>query len=366
MKKSVILALVILFALVAYFGIRSMTRDSNSDAIAVSGSQTVLEAEAAKQKERVKVVTTELFAEPHEVFLTLKGRTAPNRTVTVRSATTGTVTSAPDLEGRAVSEGALLCRLDVEARRARLAEAEANLEARRVDYEAAATLSEKGWASPNRTSSAKAMLDAAQASLNAAQIELRRTEIRAPFAGVFETRLAETGDFLSPGGACGVVTDLDPLRIEVEVTEEYAGRLVDGAPVSISVLDDAPREGKLSYIARTASDATRTFRVEASLANPDGTIAAGLTTDLKISLGQDKAIRLSPALLTLDETGQLGVRHVDDSNTVVFSAVTVVDDASDGIWVTGLPERTRIISAGQEYISAGAQVETLTVAEPAR
>lgn len=366
MKKSVIVAIGILFAIVAYFGVRTLLRGDTRDAVAVSGSQSVLETEAARQPERLQVVTRELISEPHEIFLTLKGRTAPNRTVTVRSATTGVVGVAPDLEGKSVARGDLLCRLDVEARSARVAEAEALLEAQRVDYEAAATLSEKGWTSPNRTNAAKASLDAAEATLNAARVELRRTELRAPFDGVFETRLAETGDFLAPGGACGVVTDLDPIRVEAEVTEDFASALQVDAPITVSVLNMPPREGKISYVARTANDGTRTFRVEASLDNADGYISAGLTTDLKISLGEALATPISAALLTLDDAGRVGVRHVDPQDKIVFSEVTVVDDGDDGIWVTGLPQRTVALAVGQEYIGEGALVTPVPETGPAR
>jgi len=364
-KKSVILAFIIFLAILAYFAARSGLRAQNADATPVTGAQTVLETEASKSDELPRVVTRELVAELHPVYLSLKGRTAPNRTVTVRSATTGNVVVAPALEGKRVGSGALLCRLDIDARQARVAEAEALLLAQQQEFEAASQLFEKGLTPSNRVNMAKANLDAAEASVNSAKIELGRTEIRAPFSGVFETRMAERGDFLSPGGACGVIADLNPIRIEAEVTEEYVTALKQGASASISILEAAPLEGQISYVARTSNEATRTFKIEATLPNKDGAISAGLTSDISIKLGDALATPISPGLLTLHDDGRLGVRHVADNDIVQFTPVTVIDDTSEGVWVTGLPERVTVVSLGQEYIGEGARVTIVPQAGPA-
>lgn len=356
MKKPTLIAFFIFLSILAYFGLRAVLRSDAGPADIAIGAQTVVETNTKKEADRLRVLTRELVAESHPIYLSLKGRTAPNRVVTVRAGTTGTVVSAPDLEGKPVAENALLCRLDVEARQARILEAEALLLAQQQEFSAADQLVQKDLAPINRLNMAKANLDAAQASLNAAKIELSRTEIRAPFSGIFETRLAERGDFLSPGGACGVLADLDPILIEAEITEDYALTLKPGAPVDISILGAEPLEGQLSYIARTSSQATRTFKIEARLENRNGNISAGLTSELKIKIADGLATPLTPGLLTLHDDGRLGVRHVTEEGRVVFSAVNVVDDSGNGIWVTGLPERVNVVSLGQEYIVEEARV----------
>lgn len=360
MKKSVILAFIIFLSILAYFGVRSAMNHNQADAETTNTSaQTITQSEDTDNQDLPRVVTRELRSQSHPVYLSLKGRTAPNRTVTVSSGTTGTVIDAPNLEGKIVRSGALLCRLDIDARQARVLEAEALIEAQRQEFNAATSLVEKNLAPVNRLNTAKANLDAATATLNAATIELKRTEIRAPFSGVFETRLAERGDFLTPGGACGVIADLDPIVIEADVTEEFVTSLKQGDTADISILGAELRSGKISYVARTANDATRTFKIEASLSNADGAISAGLTSDIRIKVADAQATAITPALLTLHDDGRLGVRHVSDDGVVKFSTVTVIDDTPDGIWVTGLPERVTAVSVGQEYISEGARVTSV-------
>lgn len=355
-SRPVITAAVIFFALLAYFGVRSAFRSDDSQA---ATSETSASAEDAKPVAAVQ----DVFAETHSIFLNLKGRTEPDRLVTVRAETAGTVVNAPVDEGTVVSRGQTLCGLDIEARQARVDEARAAVDANRVEYDAARELADKGWTSPNRATAAKASLDAALAALNSAQVEIRRTQIKAPFEGVFETRLAEAGDFLSPGGACGVLVDLDPIVVAVDVSEEDASRLSRdmSADVRLAKGDVAP--GTVRFVGRTADNATRTFRVEIEMPNPDYTLTAGVSASVRLAVAEAPAVLISPALLVLGDDGRVGLRHVDENGVVRFTNVTIIDDQGEGVWVTGLPESTSILTAGQDFLRDGTEVEIASAGE---
>ena len=76
-------------------------------------------------------------------------------------------------------------------------------------------------------------------------------------------------------------------------------------------------------------------------------------------MDETDAIKLSPALLTLAEDGVIGIRYVDAANFVRFANVTIIDNADDGVWVTGLPDTVRVITVGQEFLSDGIEVNPL-------
>ncbi|MNL79138.1 hypothetical protein D3C87_2056780 [compost metagenome] len=61
-------------------------------------------------------------------------------------------------------------------------------------------------------------------------------------------------------------------------------------------------------------------------------------------------------MLTLDDEGVLGVRTVEDG-VVAFHEVTIVSDTRQGVWVTGLPAVTEVITVGQESVTAGQAVK---------
>lgn len=354
-SRPVITAAAIFFAILAYFAFRSVLR---------AGAEQPAQIQAETTADDLPIAAVrEAHALPHPVYLTLKGRTEPDRIVTVRAATSGSVVDASVREGASVNRGQMLCGLDIEARQARLDEARAAVEANRVEYDAARELSEKGWTSPNRAAAAKAALDAATAGLNAAQVELGRTRITAPFEGVFETRMAEAGDFLSPGGACGVLVDLDPIVIGVDVSEEDARRLANGMAADIFLPDGGQVEGVVRYVARTADNATRTFRVEVEAPNPEYMLTAGVSATVRMAVAEAPAVLISPALLVLNDQGDIGIRHVDGADTVRFANVAIIDDADNGVWVTGTPDPVSILVAGQDFLRDGTQVETMPAEE---
>lgn len=60
--------------------------------------------------------------------------------------------------------------------------------------------------------------------------------------------------------------------------------------------------------------------------------------------------------LTLDNGGALGLRLVAQDQTAQFQPVSILRDSTQGVLVTGLPDRADIIVVGQEYVTAGTPV----------
>lgn len=351
MNRSVIIAASMLLVLLAYFGIRSVMRGDSS----VSDDAST--AAAAQADDLTEVIVSRASVQPHPVMLKISGRTAPDRTVTVKSGTTGTVISTPAAEGSFVKRGAVLCSLDVEARSARVQEAEALLASAKIEFNAARTLADKGLSPENRVAAAQAQVDVAEAGVNAAKVELAKTRITAPFSGVFETRMAEAGDFLAPGAPCGLLVDLSPLIFTAEVAEDYASRLSANQTGEVSLAGGGAYPAKIRYISRAAREATRTFLVEAEIDTGDLIVPAGLTAEFRISLDPVPATLVSPAQLTLATDGTLGIRYLSSDDVVRFAPVTIIDDGPSGAWITGVPEAARIVTVGQEYLSEGLKVK---------
>jgi len=57
------------------------------------------------------------------------------------------------------------------------------------------------------------------------------------------------------------------------------------------------------------------------------------------------------------------VKYVDDQNKVVFRTVTLLSVSTEGAWVTGLPDETRLITRGAGFVSEGEQVEPVDASE---
>ena len=359
LPRIVTLILGAIALVIAVVGVRALM--TGGDAITTVKAETVPTLDktlpgTGPPREGMLVLVRRSVAEVRPLYLSLSGRVEAARTATMKAETSGTITSAPATEGTVVKEGAVLCGLDISGRGAKVRVAEAELQQKQKAYDAAAELTAKGWASEARLQTAKAALDAAQAGVDVARSELAKTQIRAPFRGVFEKRMADVGDFLGPGGSCGVVVELDPIRVVADAAERMAGQIKVDAPAKLKLADGTEALGKVRYVAKTADSQTRMFRVEVEVANPNSAIPVGRVADVRIQTGQGDAHKVNPALLTLDDQNRIGVRYLDVGGVVSFSPADIVDETGEGTWIAGLPHDALIVAEGQENVRPGLRV----------
>ena len=298
-------------------------------------------------------------ARPRVSEIVLRGRTEAWRTVEVKAETHGRVIELPVDRGDRVEGGQIIARLAPEDRPAKLKEAEALLEQRRIEYRAAARLTKKGFRAETQLAGSSAALEAAQAAVEHARLALDNTEIRAPYDGFVEERLIDIGDFVEKGDRIGRVVDLDPILVVAQVSERDIGHLEVGAPGRARLIADREVSGKLRFVGAMADPATRTFRVELEVANPDRKIPDGITAELRIPMERVLAHLVSPAILTLTDKGVLGVKTLEADSTVGFRPVSILESGPDGMWVGGLPEQVTFITVGQEFVTAGQRVRAV-------
>lgn len=301
----------------------------------------------------VQAVLTPEVSKTYSVVI--RGRTQAARSVVARSETAGVVAATPAVEGSFVRKGAVLCRLNVDARQATLDQARANLRSRELQQKASADLAAKGYRSQTQVLQDQANLDAAAATLRQAEIGVEQMSIRAPFDGVFDKRDAEIGTYLAPGQSCGSVIELNPLLIVGDLPETSASKIRVGEPATAQLTTGEPLSGRVRYAAREADPQTRTYRVEVATENP-GLIRSGLSATVKIGTGVGPAHQVPLSSLVLDAKGRQGVRYVLADNHVAFSPVTILEETPQGIWVTGLQGTVRVITVGQSYVAEGQKV----------
>lgn len=317
-------------------------------------------------QERVRVQTRIQQAEPVARFISVYGRTAPARMVELKAETNGRVAGLGIPRGSKARTGDVLLRLDLRDRQARLGQARASVAEAEADYRGQLELKPQGYVSETQLAATLAKLEGARAELVRAELDLEYMNIRAPFDGVVQDRTVEIGDFVRAGDPVITFVDNTHLIVTGSIAEQDAAHVRVGSGASAALVTGQDVQGHIRYIAPVADEATRTFTVELAVPNPGGTLPAGVTAEIHIPGGDVLAQKLSPSLLTLDADGKLGVRTVDASGHVVFHQVTIARSETNGIWVTGLPERAEVIVVGQGYVSAGQAVQPVPVQDEAR
>ena len=295
-------------------------------------------------------------ARPIDRVLTLQGEVLPDQQVSIRAETAGRIEDLPVERGRLVEAGTLIARIAADDQPARIRQAEAALTGRESDFRSAQRLAEGGFQAQLRVEMAAADVAAARAALEAARLDLQRTRIHAPIAGVVNAQPARVGSFVGIGDVVAEIVENNPLLAVAHVPQHQIRHVHAGAPASVRMIGDVATEGRIAYVSAVADTATRTFRVEIELANPDRSLPAGISAQVVIPLETVMAHRISPALVTLDEQGRIGVKTVGDDETVVFEQIEPVRADVHGVWVSGLPETLRLITVGQGFVNAGERV----------
>ncbi len=193
-------------------------------------------------------------------------------------------------------------------------------------------------------------------------VELNRTEVKAPFRGYVE-KIIKPGNFINRGEVCAVIIELDPVTFVAEVPEAEIKNIIKGQNVSIMLVTGEIISSKLSFVSKSATPSTRSFRVEAEVKNPNGLIRDGITGTLEITTNKILANKISPSILLLSDSGTLGVRIVNNENVVEFRPIKILEDTQDGLWVQGIANASNLIVRGQGFVEDGQKVIAIPATE---
>ncbi len=314
----------------------------------------VIAERPAAQPMRVAVIDSQ--AHPIARRLTLQGEVVPDQHVTVRAETAGRIEALLVAQGAEVNVGQGIVQIAMDDRGARLRRAEAAVAGREADYRAARQLADQGFQAQLRVENALADLEAARAERESVRLDIANTQVKAPIDGVVDRRWVAVGDYVSRGDEIARIIENNPLMAVVQVPQHRVYQVHVGGEAKVVFTDGLQRLGEITYVASLAEMATRTFRVEIRVPNPERSLPAGISVRIDIPVEQVEAHFISPALIVLDEQGRLGVKTVDAEDTVVFYAIEPIRADAEGLWVTGLPEQARVITIGQGFVNAGEQV----------
>ncbi len=312
-----------------------------------------VEFEAPPTKVRVQHLT----ATQQTRFAVVRGKTENKRTVNVKAETNGRVIERLVERGSTVTAGQTMCKIAVEDRAVAIDEAMQALNKAKIDYQGALKLKRQGFNSESTIAEKKTQLASANAMLERRKIALAKTEVTAPFEGVIENIGLEVGDYASPGNTCATLVDLDPMLLVGQVSEKMVLQLQLGESVTGILSNGAKVTGTLTFIGKQSDKNTRTYAIESELDNKNGLLRSGLTAEIRIPTEEVLAHSVSPAIFTLDDLGQIGIRTINTRNMVEFYHIEILSEHEQGAWVTGLPNEVTIITVGQELVIRGERVD---------
>jgi multidrug efflux system membrane fusion protein len=318
------------------------------------GSRSNQDAEA-KTNDTPRVQVALLQEVSRNATITVRGRTQALHAVDVKAEVEGAVQALHFERGDHVKKGQVLCEIKTNDRIAKLDQARAMVAQTAKQHDVDIDLAKSGFRSKIQVATSAAQLEAARASERSMQIQLANTRMTAPFDGIADDRYVDVGDYMRVGDKCALIIAPEPFLAIGTVSEQQVGQIHAGDPATATLVTGETVEGKVRFVAAKADDTTRTFRIEVELPNPDAKLRDGVSADIRIPVRQVMAAKISPGILVLDDNGVVGVRTVV-AGVVHFKPVQIISDGPDGMWISGLPNGTTVITVGQEFVNDGEHV----------
>ena len=202
---------------------------------------------------------------------------------------------------------------------------------------------------------AEASLGRAQANVEARQVYVAEAAIRAPFAGVIQSRYVDEGSQIGPGIPALDLVETDMREAHVGIPENAVGQLKVGDFYTVlwqQVEAQARLRGMLPEVNPNTRTATAVFTLT------DQRIPLGAVIELTLRErvpGQGFWVPIDA--LTAMNRGLWGLFIIDAENTVQRRLVEIVHNEGDRAFVRGLlSARDRVVATGTQRIVQGQRV----------
>lgn len=324
------------------------------------------------------VATVELRALSRQ--LPISGSLTPLVQATVKSRVSGDVLEVQVREGQTVQKGEVLARIDIrnlgaqlDAQRASLEKARADLALARVNRDTNAKMLEQKFISQNAYDSAQSAYDAAAASVKVAEAQMRVAQIglddavvRAPISGIVSQRMVQPGEKVSPDSPLLAIVDLSRLELEAPApaSEIPSVKLGQIAHFKVGGYGERQFEAEVERINPATDAGTRSIKLYLSVDNTDGALRGGMFAQGELVLDQSVPAPTVPSSAIRSDAGVVYVLVIDQDK-LVRRAVTLglqTDDASFVEVREGLTVGTQVLAAKIDTLQDGAAVKLANVA----
>jgi RND family efflux transporter MFP subunit len=209
-----------------------------------------------------------------------------------------------------------------------------------------------------RSGATQAVANLAAADANVQRLRQLQgfTRVTAPFAGVITRRNVDVGDLIDSGGRpLFVLTQMDPLRVYVNVPQSYAQLVKPGQKVVVtqSELRGQTFPGTVARTAASIDATTRTMQVEIALPNRDGTLLPGAYVQVDLPLAGSKTLIVPTNVLLFRGEGTR-VAVVDNASRVHLKPVTLGRNLGESIEVLdGIGAGERLVVNPSDSLADG-------------
>ena len=314
------------------------------------------------------VTAAPVTARSWETLLTAVGSLDAAQGLTITAEITGKVVEIAFESGARAAAGDLLVQQDITVEEAQLRSAESVAELARIEFDRSKKLLANNVISQSDFDSSKAQLTQALAQADNIRAVIAKKTIRAPFNGRLGIRQISLGQVINDGEAIVTLQSLDPIYVNFLLPQQLLAKIDTGLPVRVTsdALPDQVVTSTITAISPEVDAATRNIRIQATLANPEEKLRAGMYVNVAVVLPANQEVLTIPATAVLYAPYGDSVFVIDDKKAENGSAagkivrqqfVRLGEKRGDFVAVlSGINAAETVVSTGAFKLRNGQQV----------
>ncbi|MGB3244248.1 MAG: efflux RND transporter periplasmic adaptor subunit [Sulfitobacter sp.] len=280
------------------------------------------------------------------------------RSVTVRSNAVGVITDLTLASGRRIEAGEVIARLQDEAEKIALEQAQIRLDEARNEEQRIKRLQTSGAVTEVRLRETETALRTAELALREAEFNLSQRQVSAPISGWVGIIGIEQGDRVNSQDVIATITDRSAILIDFRVPERVVGKIAKGQRIEVTplALRDVILEGEIDTIDTVVDRASRTLLVRGQVRNSEDLLRAGMAFSVSLSFPGVTLLSIAPLAVQWSSEGPF-VWVVRDGKAVQV-AVTIEQRNSDSVLIISddLKAGDAVVTEGVQTLRDGAEV----------
>lgn len=246
-----------------------------------------------------------------------------------------------------------------------VANAKANLDNVRQNYDRAVQLLQIGGGTQQSVDQMQLQLTNAENSLAAAERTLKNvkenTILVSPINGIVTARNYDPGDMT---GALPIVTvaQVNPLKIVINIPESELSKIKKGMPAQITfdTYGDEIFDGTVNLISPTVDTNSRTFGVEIGMKNNDGRILPGMFGRVKLNLGTANHVVVPDRAVVKQQGSANQYVYVYKDGKVSYNKVELGQRLGNSYeLISGVDSGDEVVITGQAKLANGINVKVI-------
>ena len=315
---------------------------------------------AAKNSDPLPVEVYRVHPEPLEEKIKVQGSVMAAEEAELRCEIAGMITAILFEEGKPVTKGKELVKIDDKELQAEKTRLTFDLDLARETEGRFRSLLSKGSVSRENYDRALNQVNTLEAQLQVVAARLAKTVIRAPFDGIVGFRNVSEGAYITSNTRIATIQKIDTIKIEFAVPEKYAAKVARGNRIAFHLTGHTGAfEGEVYAVEPKIDSVTRTLPIRAFAANPDGSILPGSFAEVALVLDEVDDALMAPTESIIPSLGGQRLYVVEDGKAASREVTVGVRTPTTIEILSGVRDGDLVIRTGLLQVRDGLPVRII-------